>query len=99
MDVQTQMVEIPSGAGTMPAFLARPKSDGRVPAVLVIMEAFGLNHHIKDVAQRIAAEGYVTLAPDLYYRGGKGRTAGYNELPAAIGHMQSINTGGRMSPV
>jgi len=94
MDVQTQMVEIPSGAGTMPAFLARPKTDGRtdgrLPAVLVIMEAFGLNHHIKDVAQRVAAEGYVTLAPDLYYRGGKGRTAGYDELPAAIGLMQSL---------
>jgi hypothetical protein len=32
MDVQTQMVEIPSGAGTMPAFLARPKTDGRTDA-------------------------------------------------------------------
>jgi len=90
MDVQTQMVEIPAGAGTMPSFLARPKTEGRLPAVLVIQEAFGLNDHIKDVAKRIAAEGYVTLAPDLYWRGGKGRTAGYDQLPAAIGLMQSL---------
>src|SRR3990172_4435556 len=55
------------------------------------MEAFGLNGHIKDVAQRLAAEGYVTLAPDLYWRGGKGRTAGYDQLPAAIALMQSLN--------
>jgi len=90
MDVQTQMVEIPSSGGTMPVCLARPKSEGRLPAVLVIMEAFGLNDHIKEVAKRLAAEGYVTLAPDLYWRGGKGRTAGYDQLPAAIGLMQSL---------
>jgi carboxymethylenebutenolidase len=93
MDVQTQMVEIPSGAGTMPAFLARPRSAGRLPAVIVVMEAFGLNDHIKDVAKRIAAEGYVTLAPDLYWRGGKGRTAKYDDLPNAIGMMQSLKDG------
>jgi carboxymethylenebutenolidase len=89
-DVQTQMVEIPASGGTMPAFLARPNGEGRFPAVLVIMEAFGLNGHIKDVTKRLAAEGYVTLAPDLYWRGGKGRTAGYDQLPAAIGLMQSL---------
>jgi carboxymethylenebutenolidase len=84
------MIEIPASGGTMPAFLARPKGDGKLPAVLVIMEAFGLNGHIKDVTQRIAAEGYATLAPDLYWRGGKGRTAGYGDLPTAIGMMQAL---------
>lgn len=92
MDVQTQMVEVPATGGAMPAFVARPKGgEGRLPAVLVIQEAFGLNGHIKDVAGRLAAEGYVTLAPDMFWRGGKGRTAGYDELPAAIGLMQSLN--------
>jgi carboxymethylenebutenolidase len=59
--------------------------------VLVIQEAFGLNGHIKDVARRIAAEGYVALAPDLYWRGGKGRAVGYDQLPEAIALMQSLN--------
>lgn len=37
------------------------------PAVIVIQEWWGLNEHIKDVARRFAAEGYVALAPDLYH--------------------------------
>jgi len=90
MDVETTMIEVPAGGGTMTAFLARPKDGGRAPGVLVIQEAFGLNDHIKDVARRIAAEGYVALAPDLYWRGGKGRTARYDQLPEAIGLMQSL---------
>lgn len=86
MSVQTQTVDV----GGMPAYVARPAGDAPAPAVLVIQEAFGLNDHIKDVTRRVAGEGYVALAPDLYWRGGKGRSVGYDELPAAIGLMQSI---------
>jgi len=93
MDVETTMIEVPAGGGTMPAFLARPKDGAKAPGVLVIQEAFGLNGHIKDVTRRVAAEGYVALAPDLYWRGGKGRTAGYDDLPTAIGLMQSLKDG------
>src|SRR5882762_6285274 len=89
MDVQTTMVEVPASGGTMPCFVARPKGDGALPAVVVIQEAFGLNEHIKDVAKRLAAEGYVALAPDLYWRGGKGRAVGYDQLPEAIALMMS----------
>src|SRR5438128_9254102 len=90
MDVETQMIEVPAAGGAMPAFRVRPKSGARAPGVLVIQEAFGLNAHIKDVARRIAGEGYVTLAPDLYWRGGKNRSVGYDQLPEAIGMMQSL---------
>ena len=87
MDVHTEMIET---AGGMPAYVARPKDGGKGPAILVIQEAFGLNGHIKDVARRIAAEGYTALAPDMFWRGGKGRAVGYDELPAAIGMMQAL---------
>ena len=90
MDVETTMIEVPASGGTMPAFLARPKDGTKAPGVLVIQEAFGLNGHIKDVTRRVAAEGYVALAPDLYWRGGKGRTVRYDQLPEAIGLMQSL---------
>jgi len=56
----------------------------------VIQEAFGLNDHMKDVTRRIAAEGYTALAPDMFWRGGKGRAVKYDELPAAIGMMQQL---------
>jgi carboxymethylenebutenolidase len=88
MDVTTQMVEIETGAGAMPAHLARP-AEGRYPGVVVVMEAFGLNDHIKNVTRRLAAEGFVTLAPDLYYRE-KVRTASYDDLPSALRLMSSL---------
>jgi len=84
MDVQTQMIDVPAAAGAMPAFLAHPAGGAAAPAVVVIQEAFGLNPHVKDVARRVAAEGYVALAPDMFWRGGKGRVAGYDELPKAL---------------
>src|SRR5262245_43188158 len=90
MNLETQMVEIPTPAGAIPAFVARPAGGARLPAALVIQEAFGLNAHIKDVARRIAGEGYVALAPDLYWRGGRGRSVGYDQLPEAIALMQSL---------
>ena len=90
MDVQTQMIDVPAAAGAMPAFLARPAGSAAAPAVIVIQEAFGLNPHIKDVAQRIAAEGYTALAPDMFWRGGKARTAGYDELPKALQLMGEL---------
>lgn len=86
MDVHSEMIEVPGG---MPAFVARPEGGPR-PAVLVIQEAFGLNGHIRDVTRRIAAEGYVALAPDLYWRGGKGRTVAYEDLGEAIRIMQTL---------
>ena len=53
------------------------------------MEAFGLNDHIKDVARRVAAEGYVALAPDMYYRQ-PNNVVGYDQLPDAIRLMTSL---------
>jgi carboxymethylenebutenolidase len=47
-------------------FLARPKEDGTYPAVIVIHEIWGLVDHMKDVAIRLAREGYVALAVDLF---------------------------------
>ncbi|MCB0207129.1 MAG: dienelactone hydrolase family protein, partial [Anaerolineae bacterium] len=65
--ILTQMVEYPDGnGGTLMAYVARPAGDGVYPAVVVIQEWWGLNDHIKDVADRFAAAGYVALAPDLY---------------------------------
>lgn len=88
MSVTGQMVELASG---QPAYLCRPDGAGSRPAVLVIQEAFGLNGNVKQIAERIAAEGYVTLAPDVYWRGGKARTAGYDDLPKALGMMGELN--------
>src|SRR5260370_3731625 len=52
-------------------FLAVPDTKGRLPGVVVIHEAYGLNDGIKAITRRFAAEGYVALAVDLF--GGRNR--------------------------
>jgi carboxymethylenebutenolidase len=64
------------------AFLARPK-DQTAPAVLVHFEIFGVNRHIEDVCRRLAAEGFVALAPDYFWRL-ETRTAPYSDPKAAF---------------
>ncbi len=48
------------------AYLARPDGEEKLPGVVLIHEIFGLSGHVKAVADRIAKEGYVVLAPHLY---------------------------------
>jgi carboxymethylenebutenolidase len=68
--ILAETVAYPGGeSGTLSGYLARPEGDGPWPAVVVIQEWWGLNEHIKDITRRLAAEGFVALAPDLY--GGK----------------------------
>jgi carboxymethylenebutenolidase len=61
-----QMIEFQSNGGTAEGYLSLPES-GRGPGVVVIQEWWGLVPHIKDVADRFAAAGFVALAPDLYH--------------------------------
>jgi carboxymethylenebutenolidase len=61
----SERVGYESPAGKIAAYLTRPKAKGRRPAVIMIHENRGLNPHIRDVARRLAAEGFLALAPDL----------------------------------
>jgi len=62
------MVGIKRDGMTLPAYLSRPSNKKKAPAVLVIHEVFGLNDHIKAIADRIAREGYVAIAPNFFAR-------------------------------
>jgi carboxymethylenebutenolidase len=99
MEVQTGRIEVAAAGGVMPAFLARPAGEARLAAVLVIQEAFGLNRHIESIARRLAGEGYVALAPDLYWRAGPGRAVGYDDLAEAIRLMQALDDEGIVADV
>ncbi len=59
------IVEFPANGRKARGYLARPEAGG--PGVIVIQEWWGLVGHIKKVADRFAAAGYVALAPDLYH--------------------------------
>lgn len=60
-----QNVTFPSSGGTAHGYLALPPS-GQGPGVIVIQEWWGLTDHIANVTDRLAADGFVALAPDLY---------------------------------
>lgn len=61
-----EMVEFRSNGSTCGGYLARPHSGGG-PGVIVIQEWWGLVPHIQDICDRLAVEGFVALAPDLYH--------------------------------
>ena len=62
----TDLLTFTVGSRTLRAELACPQGQGPFPGVVVIHEAFGLNSNIREVTERLAAEGYVALAVDLF---------------------------------
>ena len=91
MEITTERIEIPlEEGGSMGGYLAQPAAGGSGPAVLVFMEIFGINEHIRDVTERVAREGYVSLAPDYFHRTGPGAEYGYDDEGFAKG-MELLN--------
>jgi Dienelactone hydrolase and related enzymes len=64
MKTETLQFETANGATT--AYVAMPDNADASKAVILIHEWWGLNDHIKDIANRYAAEGFIAIAPDLY---------------------------------
>ncbi|CAN7602771.1 dienelactone hydrolase family protein [Mesorhizobium caraganae] len=64
--VKAQDITYPGSSGEMKGYLVKPASlSGKLGTVIVIHENRGLNPHIKDIARRVALEGFVALAPDF----------------------------------
>lgn len=64
--LKTEDITYPGSAGKMKGYLVRPAgAAGKLPAVVVVHENRGLNAHIRDVARRVALEGFLVLAPDF----------------------------------
>ena len=83
MEIVKQEVMVPTGNEKMPCHLARPASGGPYPALVVLIEAFGLNDHIRRMTERFAAEGFVAIAPNLYFRF-PDNVAAYDNLAGAF---------------
>jgi dienelactone hydrolase len=88
---QPAWVTIP-GDLPIPAFLALPAVTP-APAVIVFQEIFGVNAHIRDVTQRLAAAGYVAIAPAIFQRQVKDFELGYGPEEVILGrHYKALTT-------
>ncbi len=93
MSVTTENVTIPVGSGQMGAYVARPEGDETLPAVVVYMEIFGVNDHIRDVTRRVAELGYVAIAPDYFHRTGSGIELAYDDdgMAEGMSHLGQLD--------
>jgi carboxymethylenebutenolidase len=89
MDVSSSTVQLNTSDGKMDAYVVQPKAGGSYPGVVVIQEAFGVNDHIKKVTDRIAAEGYVAIAPDIFHRETE-RIIPFSDMAKAIATLQRV---------
>ncbi|MEM6255048.1 MAG: dienelactone hydrolase family protein [Cyanobacteria bacterium P01_D01_bin.156] len=90
--MQTNTIKVTSGDLQLPVYVAIPEAEGPLGAVVVLQEIFGVNVHIRDVAERIAREGYVALAPALYHRQAPGFETGYTPEDIHIGRQYKVQT-------
>ncbi len=65
--IDTASITFPANGSEGMGYLARPTGGGPHPGVIVIQEWWGLDAHIKTIADRFANEGFVALAPDMYH--------------------------------
>jgi carboxymethylenebutenolidase len=85
-----EMVTFTSNGGTAEGYLAAGGgADGGGPGVIVIQEWWGLVPHIRDVADRLAAEGFTALAPDLYRGDSASEPDGAGKLMMALNLEQA----------
>jgi carboxymethylenebutenolidase len=79
MTITSKTVSVTAAdGGVFNAYLALPEG-GSGPGLVLLQEIFGVNRYIRDIADRYAEEGYVTIAPDLYWRIQPGIELGYSE--------------------
>jgi len=69
------------------AWLARPEDIESPPGVMIYIEAFGVNEHMRNVADRYARAGYAAIVPDVYH----GVIADYGDMDTALGQIKKMD--------
>lgn len=66
-----QDLRIPAGDGTTDAAIFAPGADGRWPGIIMLTDIAGIREAPRQMARRLAAEGYTVIMPNLFYRTGR----------------------------
>lgn len=86
-------LEVSDGT-TMDAYVSRPDDHEVRDAIIVLQEAFGVNSHIRSVSDRLAQQGYVSIAPELYHRTAPGFEGDYDDFNAIRPHINAMTREG-----
>lgn len=89
-----QFVDLTAADGTkIPAYVAEPAGKPKA-AVVVVQEIFGVNAHIREVADRYAAEGYLAIAPSTFHRVAPGIELGYqpDDMDVGFAHKKAVES-------
>lgn len=77
------------------AYTAFPTTEGPHPGIILLQEAFGVNGHIRNVADRLAQAGYVVIAPEVFHRTAEpGLEIPYSDFASAMPHYNAITPEG-----
>jgi carboxymethylenebutenolidase len=87
---RSEWVEVKAGEDKIRSWVAFPDGAGRAPVVIVIQEIFGLTDWIRSIADQLAADGFVAIAPDLL--SGKGPGGGGSESVDRQGAVALVRT-------
>src|SRR5665213_1886886 len=92
MAINTGYVSLSVSDGTtMQAYTAIPEGDGPFTGLMLFQEAFGVNAHIRELADRFAKEGFLVIAPELFHRTAPaGLEISYTDFAAVAPHFQAI---------
>ena len=84
-----------SDGASMDAYVARPNTGvARGPGIIVFQEAFGVNAHIRDVADRFARLGFTAIAPELFHRSARGFEGDYTDFQSVAPHTSALTREG-----
>jgi carboxymethylenebutenolidase len=92
MQTINNKISLQAGGSAMNAYVAAPGRAGKHPGIILLQEAFGITSHIRTVANRMAAEGYVVIAPELFHRTAPGIEFDQNNLEATKPHYTAVTT-------
>ena len=86
------MVDVPGRDGPVNTFVVYPERSEDAPVVIVIHEIYGMTDWIKSVADQLAADGFIALAPDLLTgkAPGGGGTADFPDRDAVVGAIRAL---------
>ncbi|HEV2212334.1 MAG TPA: dienelactone hydrolase family protein [Gammaproteobacteria bacterium] len=80
---RTDNIQITDG---LPGYLARPARSGSFPAIVVLMEAYGITGHIRGVCERFAKLGLVAVAPDILH----GEVYSYTDVDKVMARIPTV---------